>query len=82
MTIFLRAHDIGEPMPRGTLPASDLIPGDVIQIGEEYPCDLIQVIPRNGCVALYWGYDAGDGMIVSCTTMIDVVGWFEGNVRV
>lgn len=83
MTIFLRAHDIGEPMPRGTLPASDLIPGDVIE-WRGYPADILQVIHRkdSGTTKLVWGPDMADGVVVCSTDSLLVIGWFEGNVRV
>lgn len=72
---------LSEQPPRGTIPASDLIEGDVIE-ADGYPADLVQIIRRNGTVVLYWGWDIDDGMIVSATTMIDVVGYFQDNTHV
>ncbi len=63
--------------PACPVPASDLSPGDIIRIGDSYPCDLVQVIHRTSSVVLYWGYGPDDGTIVDSTAMVDLVGWFD-----
>lgn len=73
---------LSEQPPRGTIPASDLVEGDVVDTGDGYVGDIVQIIRRNGTVVLYWSFDASDRMIVSATTMIDVVGWFQDNTHV
>lgn len=75
-------RDLPEQVPVGDLPASDLIPGDLIDLGHGYPVQLLQVIPRSRTMRLIYGPDECDQVIISATTVIRVTGWFDDRAHV
>lgn len=62
--------------PRGTIPASDLIVGDLIFV-RGYPADLIEVYHSrfSKTSRLVWGFGDEDKMEVRSTMMVTVIGW-------